>query len=112
MPTPHQNDPHGFLLKFEDGPLAKRVGFMLNDRPVRGVLNVSPEDFVWPLPDLLAVATADNIVAIWNAVTGIPRPDGATAQFFYQKVAESDCPAGGAEMVRGAHYRMSLAPVR
>lgn len=101
-------DPNGFLLKFEDGPLAKRSGLPSLRGPAMGVLNVPAEDFSWPLPDLLAVAENGDRVAIWDAVTGYPRPEGAVASVFYRKVGESALEAGGPSLIRGAFYRQTV----
>lgn len=104
-------DPNGFLIQFLDGPLAFRSGMDTVAGPAMGILNVDKLDFPWPLPDLLAVAENGDMVALWNAVTGVPKPDGATAQFFYRKVSESKLPPipdDGTAVIRGAVYRQSL----
>lgn len=104
-------DPNGFLMQFIDGPLKRRSALDTVAGPALGVLNVDKHDFPWPLPDLLAVAENGDMVAIWNAVTGYPKPDGATAQFFYRRVSQSQLPPVPDDVdtvIRGAVYRVTV----
>lgn len=102
-------DGTGFLIRFEDGPMANKQ----NVQALQGSGNfeVAQVLFGWPLPDRLCVLThegADN-VAMWDAddpgAAQLPAeiicsPNAVT----YRKVRESQLDKDLPGVVRGAGY--------
>lgn len=100
MGAPHDD---GFLVRFEDGPMAARSA--------NGI--IPKEVFGWPLPDRLAILTHPEAekVAFWDA----DDPDAADlpsvlldspSAVVYAKVSESQLPEDVPGVVRGAQYRL------
>jgi len=107
------DDPLGFLIRFEDGPLAGHG----NVQSAAGSVDTFrlPADGVWtwPLPDRLKVLAhpefCDN-AAMWPADgdgDGLP-PEIVNSRnaVIYRKAGESQMPHGTDLVARGALYRL------
>lgn len=111
----HKPDGSGFLIRFEDGPLATK----LNVRTLTGSggnFEVAQTLFGWPLPDRLGILTHEGVpnVAMWDA----DNPDAADLPsevtdspnaIVYRKISESELDHDVPGVVRGAAYKLEEA---
>jgi hypothetical protein len=86
-------DPRGFLLRFQDDPFAGKT------------ISIPSEERAWPLPDhLLVLQGVDGeALAMWDARQA---DEDVADTVAYRKVGESQLPAGGEHVARGAAYEV------